>query len=163
MYFTNVITLTNALVPRFRKDNEGSIVMIGSIVGIDTYPGGSIYCSTKASLRSFTDSLRQETIDTKICVIEVGLGTVGTEFSLVRFDGDKDKSDAVYKGTEPLTAVDIAEVMTFALTRRENMVVARSLVFPSHRAGSAYRHRDELFDGILHLDTLILLLVDWLT
>lgn len=145
MYFTNVlgtIELTNALLPHFRTHNKGDIVMVGSIAGIEAYPGGSIYCATKSSLRAFTNSLRQETIDSHIRVMEVDPGAVETEFSLVRYGGDKEKSDNVYKGTEPLTATDIAEIITFALTRRSNTVLAQSLVFPSHQAGSAYRHRN---------------------
>lgn len=144
MMFTNVIgmiTLTNALVPQFKKRNSGDIVMIGSIAGRNAYPGGSIYCATKSSVRSFSSALRAETINTGIRVIEVDPGAVETEFSVVRFYGDKSQADNVHKGTEPLTPEDIAEVIVFSLSRRPNTIIAETLVFPSHQAGAAYIYR----------------------
>lgn len=144
MFNTNVlglIALTQSIVPRFKAKGSGDIVNIGSIAGLDPYPGGSIYCATKAALRSFTHSLRKETIDTRIRVMEIQPGAVETEFSIVRFRGDKSKADAVYSGTEPLVAEDIAEVITFNLTRRQNTVIADTLVFPSHQASASHIHR----------------------
>lgn len=144
MFFTNVLglfALTNHLVPRFRQKGSGDIVMLGSIAGRDAYPEGSIYCATKASLRSFSHSLRKETINTGIRVIEVDPGAVETEFSIVRFRGDKEQADATYKGTTPLVAEDIAEIITFALTRRANTVIAETLVFPNHQASARDVHR----------------------
>ncbi|KAK9244084.1 hypothetical protein V1506DRAFT_338364, partial [Lipomyces tetrasporus] len=76
-----------------------------------------------------------------IRVIEVDPGQVETEFSVVRFRGDKGKADAVYKGVEPLIAEDIAEVIVFAVSRRENVVIADTLVFPSHQASALIMHR----------------------
>lgn len=145
MYFTNVlglIALTNIFVAKFRAQGAGDVVMLGSIAGREAYTGGSIYCATKASLRSFTTSLRKETIDVPgIRIIEVDPGAVETEFSIVRFRGDKSKADAVYSGTEPLVAEDIAEIIVFALSRRQNTVIAETLVFPSNQAGAAAIHR----------------------
>lgn len=144
MMFTNVIgmiTLTNALVPQFKKRSSGDIVMLGSIAGRNAYPGGAIYCATKSSLRSFTSALRAETTNTGIRVIEVDPGAVETEFSVVRFYGDKSQADNVYEGTEPLTPEDIAEVIAFSLSRRSNTVIAETLVFPSHQAGAPYIYR----------------------
>uniref|UniRef100_A0A060TJV8 ARAD1D49874p n=1 Tax=Blastobotrys adeninivorans TaxID=409370 RepID=A0A060TJV8_BLAAD len=144
MFNTNVlglIALTQSIVPRFKAKGSGDIVNIGSIAGLDPYPGGAIYCATKAALRSFTHSLRKETIDTRIRVMEIQPGAVETEFSIVRFRGDKSKADAVYAGTEPLVAEDIAEVITFNLTRRQNTVIADTLVFPSHQASASHIHR----------------------
>ncbi|ANB14624.1 oxidoreductase [Sugiyamaella lignohabitans] len=84
MYHTNVlglITLTQQFIPKFRAQGHGDVINIGSIAGRDPYPGGAIYCSTKAALRSFTETLRKETIDTRIRVIEIQPGAVETEFS----------------------------------------------------------------------------------
>lgn len=139
MFQTNVLgmfILTNSIVPLFRKKGRGDVVMLGSIAGRDPYPQGSIYCATKASLRSFSHSLRKETVDTGIRVIEVDPGAVETEFSLVRFRGDKAAADKVYEGTQPLVAEDIAEIITFALSRRDNTVIAETLVFPNHQASA---------------------------
>ncbi|KAF1733968.1 NADP-dependent 3-hydroxy acid dehydrogenase [Beauveria bassiana] len=102
MFDTNVtglINVTQAVLPVFfaRPDGgAGDIVNIGSIAGREPYAGGSIYCATKAAVRSFTDSLRRETMHTKIRVMEVDPGATETEFSVVRFRGDKAKADATY-------------------------------------------------------------------
>ena len=121
MFATNVtglINMTQAVVDIYKKrpnGGTGDIINVGSIAGRDAYPGGSIYCATKAAVRSFTDSLRRELIATRIRVMEIDPGQVETvrvlmesmkldqklmkssqEFSLVRFDGDKAKADAVY-------------------------------------------------------------------
>ncbi|KAA8571291.1 hypothetical protein EYC84_000614 [Monilinia fructicola] len=100
---------------------NGDIINIGSIAGREAYQGGSIYCATKAAIRSF--------------------GQVETEFSVVRFYGDKEKADAVYAGCEPLTPDDIAEVIVFAAGRRENVVIADTLIFPNHQAAATVLHK----------------------
>jgi short-subunit dehydrogenase len=139
MFQTNVtglIAMTQAILPIFlaRPDGgRGDIINIGSIAGREPYSGGSIYCATKAAVRSFTDSLRKELIASRVRVIEIDPGQVETEFSIVRFGGDKAKADKVYEGVEPLTGDDIAEVVVFAAGRRENVVVADTLVFPNHQ------------------------------
>jgi len=141
MFATNVhglISMTQAIMPIFlrREGGRGDIVNIGSIAGSDPYPGGSIYCSTKAALRAFTDALRKELIATKIRVVEIDPGQVETEFSVIRHGGDKAKADAVYAGVEPLTPDDIAEIIVFAVSRRENVVLADATVFPSHQVNA---------------------------
>jgi 3-hydroxy acid dehydrogenase/malonic semialdehyde reductase len=85
---------------------------------------------------SYTDALRRELISTRIRVIEIAPGQVETEFSVVRFGGDKNKADAVYAGCEPLTPDDIAELIVFAAGRRDNVVVADMLVYPNHQVGN---------------------------
>ncbi|KAJ9658064.1 hypothetical protein H2198_003902 [Neophaeococcomyces mojaviensis] len=147
MFATNVtglITMTQEVMKIMTKRGEsgqGDIIMIGSIAGREGYPGGSIYCATKAAVRTFTDALRRELIATRIRVMEIDPGQVETEFSLVRFGGDKDKADAVYKGVEPLTPDDIAEVIVFTAGRRENVVIADTLIFPNHQAAATVMHR----------------------
>ena len=118
MYATNVtglINMTQAVLPIFKKreGGHGDIINIGSIAGREPYTGGSIYCSTKAAVKSFTEALRKELISTRIRIIEIDPGQVETvgfqtwtsadwladslqEFSIVRFYGDKKKADAVY-------------------------------------------------------------------
>ncbi|KAK8161169.1 hypothetical protein IWX90DRAFT_388400 [Phyllosticta citrichinensis] len=147
MFSTNVTGLVNMTqevlkVYKARPDGgKGDIINVGSIAGREGYPGGSIYCATKAAVRTFTDALRRELISTRIRVIEVDPGQVETEFSVVRFYGDKAKADAVYKGVEPLTPDDIAEVIVFAAGRRENVVIADTLIFPNHQAAATVMHR----------------------
>jgi 3-hydroxy acid dehydrogenase/malonic semialdehyde reductase len=147
MFRTNVtglINMTQAILPIFKTRPDGGagdIINIGSIAGREPYPGGSIYCATKAAVRSFTESLRKELISTRIRIMEVDPGQVETEFSVVRFNGDKAKADAVYAGVDPLTPDDIAEVVVFVAGRRENVVVADTLIYPNHQAGAGTMHR----------------------
>ncbi|KAL9612313.1 MAG: hypothetical protein Q9167_003092 [Letrouitia subvulpina] len=96
---TGLFQMTQAVLPILKKKDgvgRGDIINIGSIAGREGYPGGSIYCATKAAVRTFTEALRKELIATKIRVMEVDPGQVETEFSIVRFGGDKAKADAVY-------------------------------------------------------------------
>lgn len=93
---TGLINMTQLILPIFHSRGRGDIINVGSIAGREPYPGGSIYCATKAAVRSFTDSLRRELISTRIRVIGIDPGQVETEFSIVRFRGDKDKADSVY-------------------------------------------------------------------
>ncbi|KAI8711600.1 hypothetical protein NCS52_01423900 [Fusarium sp. LHS14.1] len=148
MFATNVIGLINmtqAILPSMLKRNNGEgagdIINIGSIAGREPYVGGGIYCATKAAVRSFTDSLRKELISKRVRVIGIDPGQVETEFSVVRFYGDKSKADAVYAGCEPLTPDDIAEAVVFAAGRRENVVIADTLIFPNHQAAATIMHK----------------------
>ena len=103
MFDTNVtglINMTQAILPVFKargtEGGAGDIINIGSIAGREPYAGGSIYCASKAAVRAFTDALRRELVATRIRIMEVDPGQVETEFSVVRFYGDKSKADAVY-------------------------------------------------------------------
>jgi len=136
---TGLIHMTQEVMKVYKKrpnGGAGDIINVGSIAGREPYPGGGIYCATKAAVRSFTDVLRKENISTRIRVMEIDPGQVETEFSVVRFNGDKAKADAVYANCEPLTPEDIAEVVVFAAGRRENVVIADTLIFPQHQGGT---------------------------
>ncbi|KAI0003153.1 hypothetical protein F4779DRAFT_621968 [Xylariaceae sp. FL0662B] len=147
MFSTNVtglINMTQAILPIFLKrpnGGAGDIINIGSIAGREPYVGGGIYCASKAAVRSFTESLRKELVATRIRVLEIDPGQVETNFSVVRFYGDKAKADAVYAGCDPLTPDDIAEVVVFVAGRRENVVVADTLIFPNHQASATILHK----------------------
>nr|POE51849.1 nadp-dependent 3-hydroxy acid dehydrogenase [Quercus suber] len=136
-------TVLRGMKARDDGAGKGDIINIGSIAGREGYPGGAIYCATKAAVRTFTDAIRKELISTRIRVMEIDPGQVETEFSVVRFYGDKDKADAVYKGVTPLTPDDIAEAVVFAAGRPENVVVADMLVFPNHQAAATVMHRKD--------------------
>jgi 3-hydroxy acid dehydrogenase/malonic semialdehyde reductase len=134
---TGLINMTQAILPIFLARNggvgAGDIINVGSIAGREPYAGGTIYCSTKAAVRAFTDALRRELIASRVRVIEIDPGQVETEFSVIRFYGDKSRADQEYEGVEPLTPDDIAEVIVFAAGRRENVVIADTLIFPNHQ------------------------------
>lgn len=147
MFETNVlalIMLTQEVLKVFKAKNSGDIVNLGSIAGRDPYPGGGIYCPTKAAVKSFSSALRKELINTKIRVIEMDPGNVETEFSNVRFRGDMEKAKAVYSGTEPLVAIDIAEIIVFALSRKQNTVIAETLVFSTNQASASHLFRENI-------------------
>jgi 3-hydroxy acid dehydrogenase / malonic semialdehyde reductase len=94
-----------------------------SIAGTEAYANGSIYCGTKHAVNAITKSLRHELISTPVNVISIEPGMVETEFSVVRFHGDKDKADSIYKGLTPLTGQDIAETVIFATSRAPHVQV----------------------------------------
>jgi 3-hydroxy acid dehydrogenase/malonic semialdehyde reductase len=100
MFATNVtglIHMTQEVLRVFKaRGGRGDVINVGSIAGREGYAGGSVYCASKAAVRTFTDALRRELIATRIRVIEIDPGQVETEFSIVRFYGDKAKADAVY-------------------------------------------------------------------
>ncbi|KAJ4993590.1 oxidoreductase [Stagonosporopsis vannaccii] len=147
VFATNVtgwINMTQEFLKIAKKRDgggSGDVVMIGSIAGRDPYAGGSIYCASKAAIRSFTEALRKELIATKIRVITVDPGQVLTEFTIIRNRGDEASADKIYEGCDPLTPDDVAEVVVFACSRRGNVVVADSLLYPTYQASSLDIHR----------------------
>ncbi|KAG9193648.1 3-hydroxy acid dehydrogenase / malonic semialdehyde reductase [Alternaria panax] len=141
---TGVVNMTQAVLESFKRrpdGGKGDIVMLGSIVGREASVGGSIYCASKAAVRAFTDALRQELIGTRIRIVTVDPGQVLTESNDIRYRFDKEKADRVYAGCNPLTPDDIAEVIVFSASRRENVVVADVLMFPNHQASAIHVHR----------------------
>ncbi|KAF9380997.1 hypothetical protein CPB97_008013 [Podila verticillata] len=144
MFDTNVkglVYVTQAVVPGMRARNSGHIINIGSVAGQQAYANGSIYCATKAAVASITRALMAETVDTAIRVSEINPGLVETEFSVVRFRGDKDKADSVYKGLEPLNGDDIAETVVFVAGRPAHVNIAEMLVFPTNQAAATNVYR----------------------
>ena len=138
-----VLEVTRRVVPEMIERGTGHVVMIGSIAGHETYEGGSVYCATKRGLRSITEGLRYETLGTGVRVTSVDPGMVETEFSVVRFRGDQDRADAVYAGTRPLRAEDVAECVAFALSRPAHVNLDSILVMPTDQASPKRVHRRE--------------------
>lgn len=116
------------------KNAKGHIINIGSIAGKESYANGNVYCSTKAAVDSLTKSMRIDLVTKGIRVSAVHPGAVETEFSVVRFKGDKDRADNVYKGFEPLVAKDIADVIYFMASRPAHVNVQDVLVMPTAQA-----------------------------
>lgn len=144
MFDTNVIgvvRMTQEVLPLLKKKPYADVVFIGSIAGRVPYTNGGGYCASKAAVRSFTETLRKESINTGLRVIEVDPGAVLTEFSVVRYKGDTAAADAVYEGTTPLTPDDVAEVVLFACSRKPNTVIADTLIFPTHQASPDHVYR----------------------
>ena len=126
--------MTRLVVPGMVERGCGHIINIGSIAGDAAYPGGSVYCATKAAVKALSDGLRIDLVDTPLRVTNVKPGLVETNFSVVRFRGDKERADKVYKGIKALTGDDIAEVAYFAASAPEHMQIAEILVMPTNQA-----------------------------
>ena len=144
MIDTNVkglLYVSRAVVPGMVKRRSGHIVNIGSIAGHEVYSGGNVYCATKHAVDAITKGLRIDLVDTPIRVSTVDPGLVETEFSIIRFDGDKEKAKSVYKGMRPLTGEDIADIITFIVTRPPHVQIAEAIVFPSNQAAATIVHR----------------------
>jgi NADP-dependent 3-hydroxy acid dehydrogenase YdfG len=145
MYESNVLGLvrvTKALLPRLRESGSGHVVVMGSIAGSEVYPGGAGYVAAKHATRAVTETLRWELHSEGVRVSEVAPGMVQTdEFSLVRFDGDAEKAAAVYAGTNPIHAEDVAEVVAFVATRPAHVDIDRVVVKPVFQANGHVVHR----------------------
>lgn len=146
MIDTNIKGLLNvsySIIPRMVERNSGHIINIGSISGHDTYPGGSVYCATKFAVRALTETLRKELVASPIRVSLISPGMAETEFSLVRYKGDKAKADAVYENIHPLYAEDIADIAYFMATRPPHVTIADVVVFPTNQASVSLVHREK--------------------
>jgi 3-hydroxy acid dehydrogenase / malonic semialdehyde reductase len=133
MIQTNVIAnfrICHAIVPWMLKNGGGDIINLCSIAGHCTYPGGSVYTATKHAVLAFTKTLREETAGRNLRVMLMSPGMVDTEFSTVRFKGDKSSADAVYQNMEPLLAEDIARMMTFMLEQPRHVVIDEMVTMP---------------------------------
>jgi NADP-dependent 3-hydroxy acid dehydrogenase YdfG len=144
MYDTNVLgtmRVTRALLPALEASGDGHVVMIGSIAGLEPYAGGAGYNAAKFGLRAVTRVLRLELLGHPVRVTEIDPGMVETEFSLVRFGGDEERAAAVYAGTTPLTADDVADCVAFAVTRPSHVNIDSMLVMPRDQASPTQVHR----------------------
>lgn len=128
--------MTKLIVPGMVRRNKGHVINIGSLAGDGAYAGGSVYCATKAAVKILSDGLRIDVADTKIRVTDVKPGLVETNFSNVRFHGDKAKAGNVYKGITPLSGDDIADVVFYAANVPEHVQIAEVLVTATHQANS---------------------------
>lgn len=144
MYDTNLLgtlRLTRALLAKLTASGNGHVVVVSSIAGIEAYPGGAGYNAVKHAQHAFCEVLRAETMDQPIRVSEIQPGLVETEFSMVRYDGDAARADAVYAGMTPLTAEDVADLVAFVVTRPPHVNVATTLLLPADQASATRVHR----------------------
>ncbi len=146
MIDTNIkglMTMTRLISPRMKKRNRGHIINIGSIASHESYPGGSIYCATKHAVKAFTEAAKKDLHGTKVRVSMVSPGLVDTEFSVVRYDGDKNQADQVYKDMQPLVAEDIAEIIHFTANRPPHVNIMDTIVFPVDQSSATMVHYDD--------------------
>ena len=139
MWEVNVLGLlrmTRASLPLLRKAKHGHIVNLGSIAGFETYKGGAGYTASKHAVRAMSRTLRLELNGEPIRVTEIAPGMVETEFSTVRFRGDRKAAKAVYQGVKPLVAEDIADCIVFAVTRPPHVDIDEIVIRPVAQAAS---------------------------
>ncbi len=144
MWETNVFGLmlvTRAFLPALEASANGHIVNVGSIAGLESYPGGAGYTSVKHAVVAITETLRIELLGKPIRVTEVDPGMVETEFSVVRFEGDVERANKVYAGVDPLVANDIADIITWAVTRPPHVNIDHLRVTPLQQATATLVHR----------------------
>ncbi len=137
MMETNVLGLlrvTRAMLPLLRRAPRAHIVNLGSVAGFEVYPGGVGYTASKHAVRAITKTLRLELMGEPIRVTEIEPGMVETEFSLVRFKGDRERASNVYQGMQPLTGADVADCIVWVVTRPSHVNVDEMVVRPIAQA-----------------------------
>lgn len=144
MIDTNVkglLYVTRAVLPGMIARKHGTIINIGSIAADEAYPRGNVYSATKAAVDSLTRGLRMDVVDTPIRICSVDPGLVETEFSEVRFRGNKEKAKPVYQGFQPLKPEDIAEAVLFCATRPAHVQIGRMTMYPTDQASTTMVNR----------------------
>lgn len=131
-----LLYVTKAVLPLLQQAKKAHIVNIGSIAGKEVYPNGNVYCASKHAVDALSKAMRLDLVQQGIKVSEVNPGLVETEFSEVRFKGDSERAATVYQGYEPLQAQDIAELISFIVTRPAHVNLAEVLVLPTAQASS---------------------------
>lgn len=141
---TNVkglLYVTRAVLPGMVSRNSGHIINIGSIAGHQTYPKGNVYCASKFAVTGLTRGLKMDLLGTPVRVSSVDPGLVETEFSEVRFRGDKEQAAKTYAGLTPLRPEDVAEIVVFCATRPSHVNIGEVIVTPTDQASVSMVHR----------------------
>lgn len=137
MIDTNIkglLRVSRVVAPWMRRRGRGHIINLGSIAGKEVYANGAVYCATKHAVEAITRSMRMELNPDRIKVGLIAPGLVETEFSIVRFKGDRERAAAVYHGLEPLVADDIADAVWYMASRPAHVHVADMLILPTAQA-----------------------------
>ena len=146
MVDTNIkglLYVTRSLLPGMVDRDRGHIINIGSIAGHQAYPGGNVYCATKAAVRTLSQGIKMDLLGTAVRVSCVDPGTVETDFSVVRFRGDTEKAKQVYAQMNPLTPDDIAEIVVFCATRPPHVNLSETLVLATDQSSATMIHRHD--------------------
>lgn len=147
MWETNVmgtLRVTRALLPKLIDSGDGLIVTVTSVAAMETYDGGAGYTAAKHAQGALHRTLRGELLGKPVRLTEIAPGAVETEFSLVRFDGDQRRADAVYSGLTPLVAADVAEVIGFVASRPSHVDLDLIVMKPRDQASATrFNRRDE--------------------
>ncbi|SFS39957.1 SDR family NAD(P)-dependent oxidoreductase [Lutibacter maritimus] len=136
-----LLYVSKAILPKMIEKNTGFIVNIGSIAGKEVYPNGNVYCASKYAVNALNKSMRLDLNKYNIRVSAIHPGAVETEFSEVRFKGDKEKAANVYKGFNALQANDIAEIIYFVISRPAHVNIEDLIVYPTAQASATILNR----------------------
>ncbi|RKN83019.1 SDR family NAD(P)-dependent oxidoreductase [Ulvibacterium marinum] len=131
-----LLYVSKAVIPQMVERKSGHIINIGSIAGKEVYPKGNVYCASKYAVDALNQSMRIDLNPHGIRVGAVNPGAAETEFSNVRFKGDDERADNVYKGFDPLTPMDIAETILFVVTRPAHVNIWDLVVTPTAQASA---------------------------
>lgn len=145
MLDTNVkglLYVTRAITPGMVARKQGHIINIGSIAGRELYPGGNVYCASKFAVRALTRGLKMDLLGTPVRVSTVDPGMVETDFSEIRFRGDKERAAKVYQGLTALTPADIADAVLWVATRPLHVDVTEMVILPTAQASATMVHRE---------------------
>lgn len=140
MIDTNIkglLTMTRLVVPGMIERNDGHVINIGSVAGDAAYANGNVYCATKAAVKALTDGLRIDVAESAVRVTNLKPGLVETNFSNIRFRGDNERADKLYKGITPLTGTDIADVAFYAASAPKHVQIAEVLILATHQASGS--------------------------
>jgi 3-hydroxy acid dehydrogenase / malonic semialdehyde reductase len=137
-----LLYVSKAIMPFMIARKKGHIINIGSIAGKEVYANGNVYCASKFAVEAITQGMRIDLNKEGIKVSEVNPGAVNTEFSEVRFKGDKERAEAVYQGFQPLVAEDIADLLLFMVTRPAHVNLADVIILPTAQASATILNRE---------------------
>jgi 3-hydroxy acid dehydrogenase/malonic semialdehyde reductase len=143
---TNVnglLYVTRAVTAGMVERGRGHVINLGSVAGHEVYPGGAVYCATKHAVAAITKGLRMDLLGTGLRVSTVDPGMVETEFSVVRFRGDQERADTVYRNMTPLTGADIADTIVWIATRPPHVNVDEVIIKPTDQASATMVHRTQ--------------------
>jgi 3-hydroxy acid dehydrogenase / malonic semialdehyde reductase len=144
MIDTNIkglLYISRSIIPGMVERRKGTIINIGSIAGHEVYPGGNVYCATKHAVDALTKGMRMDLVDTPIRICTIDPGLVETEFSEIRFHGDRDRAKKTYENMIPLKPEDIANAVLFAATRPAHVQIAEVIMMPTVQASTTLVHR----------------------
>jgi serine 3-dehydrogenase len=144
MIDTNVkglLYVSRWVIPRMVSRGRGHVINIGSVAGHQPYPRGAVYCGSKAAERAISQGLKMDLTGSPIRVTSIDPGMVRTEFSLVRFRGDRDRADKVYENMVPLTPDDIAEAVVWSASRPPHVNVSEMVILPTAQSAVGLVHR----------------------
>ncbi len=144
MIDTNIkglLYVTRQVLPGMAARRSGHVLNLGSIAGHQVYPGGNVYCATKSAVNALSHAMRMDLLGTGVRVCSIEPGLVETEFSEVRFRGDREKAAAVYRNTRPLKPEDVADIAVYAALRPPHVDISEIIVMPTDQASVHHVHR----------------------